>query len=270
VIARTNQETWMSTTTSTGDALIATDIDGPVATLTLNRPDRLNALTAEMVDELVAELAAIEQRPDIRAVIVAGAGRGFCAGADVVTASGRPLPIESRYTFFNVLEDHPKPTVAAIHGACIGGGLELALCCDLRIAVDDAKLGFGEVKLGVIPAGGGTARLPRLIGPAKAKELLYFGDHLSGREAAELGIVNRSVPADALLDEAKALAQRLALGAPLAIAAIKRSVNAGMQMGLVEALSYETAVAAEVRRTADALEGITAFAEKRQPSWRGE
>lgn len=258
----------MSTAADT--ALVTVDLQPPVATLTLNRPERLNTLTAELVDELLAALALIEQRTDLRAVVITGAGRGFCAGADVVTATARPLPIESRYTFFNVLEDHPKPTIAAIHGACIGGGLELALCCDMRIAASDAKLGFGEVKLGVIPAGGGTARLPRLIGTAKAKELLYLGDHFSGAEAAELGIVNRAVPAEGLLDAALELAGRLASGAPKAIEAIKRSVNAGMQMGLIEALNYETAVAAEVRRTADALEGITAFAEKRTPIWRGE
>ena len=126
----------MSTTTSGGNALVSVEIDGPVATLTLNRPERLNALTAEMVDELVAALADIEQRPEVRADHRSpGPGRGFCAGADVVSG-GRQLPIEGRYTFFNVLEDHPKPTIAAIHGACIGGGLELALCCDLRVAAD--------------------------------------------------------------------------------------------------------------------------------------
>jgi enoyl-CoA hydratase len=259
----------MSTTTSDSNALVSVSIDASVATLTLNRPERLNALTAEMVDELLVALADIEHRPEVRAIVLAGSGRGFCAGADVVSG-GRQLPIESRYTFFNVLEDHPKPTVAAIHGACIGGGLELALCCDLRVAAADAKLGFGEVKLGVIPAGGGTARLPRLVGPARAKELLYLGDHISGAQAEDLGIVNRSVPAEDVLAEARAIAERLATGAPLAISAIKRSVNAGMQMGLVEAINYETSVASEVRRTADALEGITAFAEKRTPVWRGE
>jgi enoyl-CoA hydratase len=260
----------MDTRADDSTAQVLVERQGPVAWLTLNRPQQLNALTADMVDELVEALEQLEARADVRAVVVTGAGRGFCAGADVKTIADRPLPIEARYTFFNVLEDHPKPTIAAINGACIGGGLELALCCDLRIAAADAKLGFGEVKLGVIPAGGGTARLPRLIGPAKAKELLYFGDTISGADAAELGIVNRSVPADELTETVGATAQRLAIGAPKAIEAIKRSVNAGMQMGLLEALNYETAVAAEVRRTADALEGITAFAEKRAPVWRGE
>jgi enoyl-CoA hydratase len=254
------------------DDLVDIDIDSTtqIAVLRLNRPDRLNALTADMCDQLVSVLAHLGHDNRVRAIVLTGNGRAFCAGADVRGGSERPLPIYGRYTFFNVLEDQPQPTIAAINGACIGGGFELALCCDLRIAADDAKIGLGEVKLGVIPAGGGTARLPRLVGPAHAKELMFFGDHVSGVRAAELGLVNRAVPAAELVDTAQAWAARLAAGAPLALQAIKRSINVGMQMGLIEAVNYEGQQSISVLHSADATEGMRAFAEKRQPHFAGE
>lgn len=240
-----------------------------VATITLNRPDRLNALTADMCDELVEALDEANDH-DARVVVVTGEGRAFCAGADVRGGSGRPLPIHDRYTFFNRLEDHPAPTIAAINGACIGGGLELALCCDLRIAAETAKLGLGESKLGVIPAGGGTVRLPRLIGPARAKELMFFGDSITGAEARDLGIVNAAVPSSELDAVVEDWSSRLAASAPKAISAIKRSVNVGGQMGVLEATQLEGALAREVLRSADATEGMQAFAEKRAPKFTGE
>lgn len=246
------------------------DVADQIAVITLNRPDRLNAITADMCDELTAVLHDLAERSDVRALILTGAGRAFCAGADVVGGSGRPLPIYDRYTFFNALEDHPQPTIAAINGACIGGGLELALCCDFRVADENARIGLGEVKLGVIPAGGGTARLPRLIGPAKAKEFLYFGDHVNGEEAAALGIVSRAVPATEVLKVAHSIADRLSAGAPRAIRAIKQCVNVGMQMGLLEATQLEGVLSREVLRTADAAEGMRAFAERRPPRFKGE
>ncbi len=201
-----------------------------------------------------------------------GAGRGFCAGADIkdmADPSAKPLPIGKRYTFFNKLEDLEKPVIAAINGPCNGGGLEIALCCDFRIASEAANLGLGEVKLGVIPAGGGTARLPRLIGPGRAKEFLYFGNRIDGKEAYDIGLVNRVVPASELMPEAKRWAAELAERPPLSLKMLKYCVNLGMQMDLLGAIDYEGRCAAVLRNTEDHKEGVTAFVEKRKPVFKG-
>jgi enoyl-CoA hydratase len=179
------------------------------------------------------------------------------------------LPIGIKYTFFHKLEDMEKPVIAAIGGVCIGGGMELALACDLRLATKEARLGLGEVKLGVIPAGGGTARLPRLIGPARAKELLFFGDQIDGEEAARIGLVNKVVPAEELMSEAKRMAAELAERPPLSLKALKDCVNVGMRMDLAGALDYEQKWSQILAASEDRAEGMRAFIEKRKPVFKG-
>jgi len=247
--------------------------DNGVCTITLNRPDRLNAINYQLAIELDTALTEIEEDDEVRTVILTGAGRGFCAGADIkdmADPNAKPLPIGKRHTFFNTLEDLEKPVIAAINGPCNGGGLEIALCCDFRIASETANLGLGEVKLGVIPAGGGTARLPRLIGPGRAKEFLYFGNRIDGKKAYEIGLVNKVVPPDELMEEAKKWAAELAERPPLSLKMLKYCVNLGMHMDLLGAIDYEGRCAAFLRNTEDHKEGVMAFVEKRKPVFKGK
>jgi enoyl-CoA hydratase len=247
--------------------------EGATRVITLNRPERLNAMNYQMTADLEKAIAEVEEDEAARVIILTGAGRGFCAGADMKELSqtgAKRLPIHRRYTFFNKLEDSEKPVIAAINGACNGGGLELALCCDLRIASETATFGLGEVKLGVIPAGGGTARLPRLIGVGRAKEFLYFGDRVNAEEAHRIGLINRVVPSEKLKEEAKKWAAELGERAPLALKMLKSCVNLGMQMDLLGAINYESKCAALLRDTEDRVEGTRAFLEKRKPQFKGK
>ena len=246
--------------------------EGGVVIVTLNRPERLNAINYQLAVDLEAVVDAIFDDEEARVMILTGAGWGFCAGADIkdlADPNAKRLPIGRRYTFFNKLEDVSTPVVAAINGACNGGGLELALCCDFRIASEAATFGLGEVKLGVIPAAGGTARLPRLIGPGRAKEFLYFGNRIGAEEACNIGLVSKVVPAEELLAEAKRWAAELAERPPLSLRALKYCVNVGMQMDLLSALEYETKSAAMLMSTEDSAEGMRAFVEKRPPVFKG-
>ena len=239
--------------------------------ITLNRPERLNAMNFQIAVDLESVIAEIEEDEQARAVILTGAGRAFSAGGDIKdmadpNAKNPPL---GRYIFFNKVEDVSKPVIAAINGICIGGGLELALCCDFRITSDAAKFGQAEVKLGIMPGGGGTARLPRLIGPGRAKEFLYFGDFIDAQEAYRIGLVNKVVPPEELMDEAMKWAQELAERPPLSLKMIKDCVNIGMQMDLLSAIDYEAKCAKMLFTTEDSVEGTTAFVEKRKPNFKG-
>ena len=246
-----------------------------VCIATLNRPDRLNALSGQLMHELGAILDDFATDADARTLILTGAGRGFCAGADIkerAQPSGnreRPRQASWRYGLFNKLEDVPKPVIAAINGPCNGGGFELALCCDFRIASENANFGLGEVKLGVIPLAGGTARLPRLIGVGRAKEFLYFGNRVDAHEAYRLGIVNKVVTHEELMTECKKWAAELSEKAPLSLRMLKSCVNIGMQMSLLEALDYESKCGAFLANTEDRKEGMQAFVEKRKPVFKG-
>jgi enoyl-CoA hydratase len=247
--------------------------------VTLNRPESLNALSRKLIQELGAALDEIEADTDVKVVILTGGPKCFCAGADIKerAASSGPPPSQTQvyfyhlraHKFFNRIEEFQKPIIAAMSGVAVGGGCELSLVCDLRIASETVKIGVPEVKIGAIPAAGGTQRLPRLIGVGRAKEMLYTGGSVDAAEALRIGLVNRVVPVDKLMDEAKALANKLTAMPPLPIKFAKRCVNAGMQMDLASGLDYEAHCMALLAFSEDRIEGFKAFAEKRKPVYKG-
>lgn len=252
-------------------------IDEGVATLTLNRPEAMNAITQRMKDELGAALDAVTTDEDVRVLVVTGAGdKAFCAGADVKErAASEPAPAEfffrqqATHRLFSRLEQFPKPVIAALNGVAFGGGAEIALCADLRVAAEHARFGLTEVSLGVIPAGGGTQRLARLVGPARAKELLFTAARLTAAEAMSLGLVNRVVPASQLGEEVRSLARTLSRMPPLALRFAKQAVDKGLQADLQTALDFELYAAAILFDTEDRREGMRAFIEKRAPQFKG-
>jgi enoyl-CoA hydratase len=239
----------------------------------LHRPEKLNALSPELLTEGVAALGEIAEDPEIRCVILRGEGRAFCAGADLSSMRDlTPSRAARRFTGANlwqVLEDLPQPTIAAVHGYCFGGGCELALACDFRLAAEDAKFGQPEIKVGIIPGAGGTQRLPRLIGMTKAKEMVLFGEPIDADEAYRVGLVNRVVPGDRLLDEARAWGERLAKLPPLGLRAAKAAMNRGRDQDLPAALELERLNFSVVFSTEDQKEGVRAFLEKRPPEYKG-
>ncbi len=253
------------------------EIDGGVATLTLNRPQAMNAITQRMKDELAHALDALENDAGVRVLLVTGAGeKAFCAGADVKERSASdPSPAEFHarqqltHRLFTRIEQFARPVIAALNGVAFGGGAEIALCADLRIAADTARIGLTEVDLGVIPAGGGTQRLPRLVGAAKAKELIYTAARLDAHEALAIGLVNRVVPAAQLREASLALARTLAAKPPLALRFAKQAIDAGMQADTRTAMEFELYAASILFATDDRKEGMRAFVEKRAPRFRG-
>lgn len=247
-----------------------------IAIVTMNRPDRLNALSFKLKEELSSVFDVMEKDDEVKVVILTGGPKAFSAGADIkerstVQMSQPRFFFNQRKThdFFCKIEDFEKPVIAAVSGVAVGGGCELSLVCDLRIASETARFGVPEVKIGVIPAAGGTQRLPRIIGITKAKELLYTGDFVDAQEAYRLGLVNKVVPVDKLMDEAKELARKLMNNPPLSVKFAKRAVNVGMQLDLASALEYEAYCAAIVVASEDRMEGFKAFVEKRKPVYKG-
>jgi enoyl-CoA hydratase len=246
-----------------------------VGVVTLRRPDRLNALSSEVAVRLHEAFRSAGSDHSVRAIVVAGEGKVFCAGADI----GELDTLDGSLGFrefvrkltdaFDTLARCPKPSVAAIHGVALGGGLELALACDLRVAEDGARLGVPEITLGLLPGAGGTARLPRLLPKAVAKQLLLTGDPLPAAEAHRLGLVNEVVPAGTALDVALALASRLAALPPLALAAAKRLVDGGATLPLDAAVTLERETVSMLFGTADRVEGIRAFLDRRAPTFEG-
>jgi enoyl-CoA hydratase len=254
------------------------EVKGAVAQITLNRPDRMNTLGGGMKDDLAhAFLTLVRNDPAIRCVVLTGHGdRSFCAGADIKERSAHvPTPNDyyrahrETHELFSAIEQLHQPIVAAINGVALGGGLELALCCDLRIASAGARFGLPEVKLGVIPAAGGTQRLPRAIGTARAKELMYTCELIDAEHAARIGLISRVVPHAELAGAALDLAQRIAAQPPLAIQAVKRAVDLGTQVSLAAGLEYERYAASMIVDSDDRKEGMRAFLEKRTPNFTG-
>jgi 2-(1,2-epoxy-1,2-dihydrophenyl)acetyl-CoA isomerase len=252
------------------------EIGEGVATLILDRPDALNALTVPLKEELRAAFEELGADPDVRAVVLTGAGRAFCAGQDLrerLQPDALPLAeeIRARYNpLIRKMRDLPKPIVGAINGVAAGAGAALAFACDVRIAAEGASfvLAFGRV--GLIPDSGTTWLLPRLIGGAKAAELALTNEPLSAADAERFGLVARVVPAEDLLQTAHDLAARLAAGAPRAIALTKRALEAGWEASFADQLETEATLQGEAGATADHAEGIAAFLERRPPRFTGE
>jgi enoyl-CoA hydratase/3-hydroxyacyl-CoA dehydrogenase len=246
----------------------------PIAWIILNRPEKLNAINPKMLEELSRTLDELEEDPDIRVVIVKGSGRAFSAGADVTAFAGiNPiLAVKASRKFQELtlkMQFYTKPVIAAIHGYALGGGLELALSADFRIASEDAMLGQPEINLGFIPGAGATQRLARIVGPARAKELIMTGDLIPAVEAYKMGLVNKVVKPEALDGEARSLAMKLADKPPLALMAAKLAVDMGLEAGLWPGLAMESQLFGILFSTEDVIEGVTAFLEKRRPKFKG-
>ncbi|HEY7064857.1 MAG TPA: enoyl-CoA hydratase-related protein [Chloroflexota bacterium] len=255
--------------------LVQCELRNAVATITLNRPESLNALNRPMRDDLATLLSWCADHTDaVRAVVLAGAGRAFCAGQDLREEEALASPavsVEGKRAgdFQALLAEQPQPTMAALHGYVIGRGLEVALTCDLRLAADDARLGLPEVNLGMIPASGGTQRLPRLIGEARALHLVLTAERLDAATALAWGLVTQVMPAGELAAAAQALGERLAGHAPLAMRYARRAIQEGGTLSLTDGLRLEAALAAVLRTTEDRVEGPRAFREKRPPRFTG-
>lgn len=257
------------------DAPLNIDDRGPIRVIAVNRPDRLNALNAATLDALDAAFQAAAADAGVRVVVLTGAGpKAFVAGADIAEMSGLD-PVQARefslrgQRMMRRIETCPKPVIAMVNGFALGGGLELAMCCHLRIAADTARLGQPEINLGLIPGFGGTQRLLRLAGRAATLELCMTGAPVDAGRALQLGIVNRVVAAAELEDETMKLAAQLAASAPHALRGLIDCVNVGGECGLEEGLEYESAQFGLVFATEDMREGTRAFLEKRKPEFSG-
>jgi len=249
----------------------------PLVWIILNRPEKLNALSLRMLDELSSALKELSTDKNIRVVLIKGNpdGRSFSAGMDIsMFVNLKPLDalhISKRLQeVINELEMFPKPVIAVIDGYALGGGFELALGCDFRIASNRAELGLPEIKLGLMPGGGGTQRLPRIVGEAKAKEIIMFGERLKSEDALRIGLVNWVVPPEKLDEEAKNIAQKLAEAPPIAIMTIKNVIRLTRHGLIEEGQTFEAMSFASLFATRDAAEGVSAFLNKRKPSFIGE
>jgi enoyl-CoA hydratase len=251
---------------------LAREEDG-VAIITVDRPDKLNALNAQTVQQLDAALRAAGGDDAVRAVIITGSGeKAFVAGADIAELA-KMGPIDgvqvsrAGQDTFRLLERMPKPVIAAVNGFALGGGLELALACHIRLASSRARFGLPEVKLGIIPGYGGTVRLPRLVGRGRALELMLSGDMIDAEEAFRIGLVNRVLEPDALLGAARDMARRMAANGPIAVALALEAVDRGMSASVEDAQILESSLFGLLASTDDMREGMQAFLEKRKPEF---
>jgi enoyl-CoA hydratase/carnithine racemase len=257
-------------------AMVELRKEDQVAVLTINNPP-VNALNSRVMAELLQNLEKLAGDDGVRVLIVTGAGdRAFVAGADIKEFPGLfkgRAGLAGQFALaghkmFNALDNFPRPTIAAVNGLALGGGCELALACDLRVAADTAQFGLPEIKLGLFPGGGGTQRLPRLIGEARAKEFMYLGDPISAGEALQIGLINRVVPAGQLVEETMKLAGKLATRPGVALNLIKQAVDRGVQVSLEEGLKIEADLFDRVFLTEDVKEGVNAFIEKRKAEFK--
>lgn len=253
---------------------ILLDVCDRIATLIVNRPEVRNALGKETVEEIHAALRALAARDDVNVLILTGAGdKAFVSGADIreIRQRGKREALEAiNQELFTAVDNFPWPVIAAVNGYALGGGFELALACDLRVAAEEAKFGFPETGLGIIPAAGGTQRLPRYVGWGRAKEIIFTGEMIDARRAEELGLVSRVVPRAEVLTAARELASKILTRGPLAIRLAKLSLNVAARAGLDAGLQVERLAQTILFESKDKQEGTTAFLEKRKPQFRGE
>ncbi|HXO19711.1 MAG TPA: enoyl-CoA hydratase-related protein [Thermoanaerobaculia bacterium] len=253
---------------------VLTEREGRVAILTINRPDKLNALNEQVRTDLLAALAAVENDAAIGVVVLTGAGdKSFIAGADIGEFAGRS-PFDQREAMrspriFDVMSSFPKPVIAMINGFCLGGGCELSASCDLRIASDKARFGQPEINLGLIPGGGGTQRLPRLIGPGQTMKMVLTGDMIGAAEAKEIGLVEMVVPHAELRAKTLELAAKIAAKSPLTLRVAKEAVRASQRLPIEEGILYERDLFCLCFSTEDKEEGVRAFLDKRPAEWKG-
>ena len=253
---------------------ILVDREGRVAILTINRPDKLNALSQQVRDEVLAALDELAADDGIGVVVVTGAGdKAFIAGADIGEFEGRgPMDQREAMRFprlYDVMAGYAKPVIAMVNGFCLGGGCELAMSCDIRIASDKARFGQPEIKLGLIPGGGGTQRLPRLVGIGHAMRLTLTGDMIGAAEAQQIGLVEVVVPHEDLRAKTMELAQKIAGMSPLTVKVAKEALRASERLPLGEGIVYERDLFCLCFSTADKREGVEAFLQKRAPQWTG-
>jgi len=253
---------------------ILTERDDTTFIITLNRPDKLNALNLELGAEVTDALLGVKGDTGVRAVIIWGGTKAFAAGADLNTmATSSTVTIYNRHNNSNMWDEMaamPIPTIAAVAGFALGGGCELAMACDFRIAAETARFGQPEINVGIIPGAGGTQRLPRLVGATKAKEMIFLGDMINAEEAYRIGLVNKVVPVDGLLDEAKSWAKKLATKPPFSLQMAKAAVDKGLDLSLDAGMQIEHLAFAAVFATEDQREGVNAFLEKRRPQFKGK
>jgi enoyl-CoA hydratase/carnithine racemase len=244
---------------------------GPVAYVTINRPERLNACDFETYEMLAETWREFRDDSTLRVAILTGVGeRAFSAGSDVKSNYVERPAEEPQGKLFPLLFSLYKPIIAAINGHANGGGLEQALCCDIRVAAEHAEFGLGEVRLGWLPGAGGTQRLPRLIPLGRALQMLYTGNRIGAAEALRLGLVDHVVPMGRLMSTCEEIAAEICKSAPLAVQHIKRAVSRGLDLPLADALKLERELYNDLQGTEDAREGARAFAEKRPPRWAGK
>lgn len=257
------------------DVLLVSEKDG-IATVTLNRPQVMNSLNFAMLRALRDQIASYRFRRDLRVIIISGAGeKAFCAGADLKErATLKPEQVkEFIFTIRNLftsIEELNKPVIAAVNGVALGGGTELALASDIRIASTNATMGLTETRLAIIPGAGGTQRLPRLVGRGKAKELIFTGRRVGAEEAERIGLVNKVCDLSDLLDECRAMAAMICETGPIAIEQAKYAINKGIETDINTGLAIESNAYWVTIPTEDRLEGLAAFREKRKPVYRGE
>lgn len=250
------------------------DRDGAIGIVTLNRPEQLNAMNHQLHQELSEVLDEI-MRDETRVAIFTGAGRAFSTGADIkeiveaLDTRGIPPTVVEESRVVQKVAEVPKVCIAAVNGHAAGGGCELALACDFRIAADTARFSLPEARLGVLPGAGGTQRLPRLVGPERAKWLMMTGAFVDAQTALQWGLVSQVVPAGALLEEARKLAQRLLEQAPRSLPLIKSAVDHGLDSSLASGLEYERRCSTILHQSEDKMEGLRAFVEKRKPAFKG-
>ena len=255
--------------------LLTFDVADRIATITVNRPDKLNALNDALMDELRRAIAEARRRADVGAVLLTGAGRAFVAGADITelvdqTGVEGKARAQRGQLVFRRFETSPKPTLAAVNGFALGGGCELAMACHMRIASESAKFGQPEVKLGIVPGYGGSQRLPRIVGKGRALQLLLTGEVIDAGEAYRIGLVNRVVPAAELLTSARALLTTILGQGQLAVAHCIEAVERGLDMGLDDGIALEASYFGLLSATSDKHEGMRAFLEKRPAKFIGK